>query len=73
MREPVWISVDKRLPEEPYAVLTCVYNEKIGVSTWNIDYCHRNDDGTHWWANYEKNFGSNWKVTHWMELPTLPF
>lgn len=60
-----WISVADRLPQHDTVVL--------GVLVWSftrmVVMARYNEDGKEQWATIE---GSRVKISHWMNLPTLP-
>lgn len=62
---PKWISVGERLPETESRCLAVRYDGVTKTSFIDILWF---DKGT-WW---NRIFGGNYSVTHWMPLPELP-
>lgn len=73
--ETKWISINKRLPDSGKVVLAhvpdSIDDEKICKAIWY----NEKDGGRDHWVVFENYGGSDRErvVTHWMELPNLPY
>lgn len=64
-----WISVKDRLPKPNEAVIVCLYDKEIEFGYRTIAWL--NTCGAVWDSN-DEGINLEYKVTHWMPLPTPP-
>jgi len=69
--EPVWISVEDRLPEKFTEVLIAFEESTLPATGQYTGHASDPDGWSYPWENHGDRFEC-WTVTHWMELPATP-